>query len=83
MKNYNLFALQGDTETSDVDVCRTLGLPMELAGTPKINDAAINKMHRENYDGYVRSGIDPTEALSLADSRKAEALQRVRNASKS
>jgi len=29
MKNYNIFTLRGDTETNDVDVCTTLGLPLE------------------------------------------------------
>lgn len=66
-KNYNMFALQGDMETSDMDVCETLGLNPALAGTPEINEAAIKKMHRENYDGYVAKGMDPKEALASAD----------------
>lgn len=38
-KNYNLFALRGDSETSDADVCEQLGLDPNLAGTPAINEA--------------------------------------------
>jgi len=66
-RNCNMFALGGDTETSDADVCETLGLDPALAGTPAINNAAIKAMHRKNYDGYVAKGIPPDEALSKAD----------------
>jgi len=66
MKHYNLFALQGDTDTTDEDVCSTLGLDPSLAGTPKINDAAIAKMERENYEGYLDRGVAEGTAKQLA-----------------
>jgi hypothetical protein len=72
MKHYNIFALQGDTETTDQEVCDTLGLDPKLANTPEINEAAIKLMHRQNYDGYVARGIDPEEALNLADKKANE-----------
>jgi len=76
-RNFNLFALQGDTETSDADVCATLGLDPKLAGTPDINNAAIKVMHRANYDGYINQGHTPDEALKRADAKSAEAKSRV------
>jgi hypothetical protein len=82
MKNYNLFALQGDTQTNDYDVCETLGLDPKLAGTPEINEAAIKKMHRENYNSYVASGMDPNAALKQADVLANDARARVRQAMK-
>jgi len=79
MKNYNIFALRGDTETNDVDVCTTLGLPLELAGTPAINEAAVNKMHKENYEGYVKNGVDPKKALETADRYRQSALNEIKS----
>jgi hypothetical protein len=67
MKNYNLFALRGDSETDDMEVCETLGLDPALAYTPAINEAAIQKMHKENYNKYVSRGMDPEDALARAD----------------
>jgi len=66
-KNYNIFALRGDTEMSDADVCETLGLDPRLAGTPEINEAAIKKMHKENYDSYISNGMSSDSALERAD----------------
>jgi hypothetical protein len=82
MQNYNIFALQGDTETTDFDVCQTLGLDPKLAGTPDINEAAIKAMHRENYNGYIDRGMDSDSALSLADQLADEARARVKAYSK-
>jgi hypothetical protein len=79
MQNYNIFALQGDTQTTDFDVCQTLGLDPKLAGTPAINEAAINAMHRENYDGYISRGMDSDSALSLADQLANDARARVKS----
>lgn len=78
-RNYNIFALQGDGETSDADVCETLGLDPSLAGTPAINEAAITKMHRKNYDGYVERGIDPGEALQRADKLANQTRAKIRS----
>ncbi len=65
--NYNIFALRGDTQTTDLDVCSTLGLDPKLANTPAINEAAINAMHRQNYDGFIAKGLDPEDAMKLAN----------------
>jgi len=79
MKNHNIYALRGDTEVSDVDVCTTLGLPLSLAGTPGINQAAINKMYRENLAGYQARGINPDEAYKLAGKKRGDAEQEIRD----
>lgn len=69
LKHYNIFALSGDASTTDQDVCSTLGLDPKLANTPDINEAAINAMHKQNYDGYVSQGVDPKDALKMADDK--------------
>ncbi len=66
MKNYNMFALEGDHGTSDMDVCQTLGLDINLAGTPQINDAAIDKMMQQNISMMVQSGMSEAEAQQQA-----------------
>jgi DNA-binding LacI/PurR family transcriptional regulator len=73
MKHYNVFALQGDTETTDQEVCETLGLDPKLANTPELNEAAIKLMHRQNYDGFVANGMEPEDALELADVKASQA----------
>lgn len=82
LKHYNLFALRGDTETTDQDVCATLGLDPRLANTPAINDAAIKAMHRENYESYLERGIDSDSALSLADKLADDVRSQIRELSK-
>lgn len=74
MKNYNIFALRGDTETSDYEVCDSLGINPRLAGTPAINDAAISKMQRENYQGYLKQGVPESVARSRSN-KAADALR--------
>lgn len=73
-RNYNLFALRGD-EVSDMEVCETMKLDPKLAGTPQINDVAINKMRKENFEGYIKQGYDEAKAASMADA-KADAVRK-------
>jgi hypothetical protein len=82
LKHYNIFALRGDTQTTDQDVCSTLGLDPRLANTPAINEAAIKAMHKENYDAYIDRGIDGNSALALADKLAGEARSQVKELSK-
>jgi hypothetical protein len=75
LKNYNLFALRGDS-ISDMEVCETLGIDPKYAFTPEINEVAINKMQKENYNAFVERGMDPKDAIAKAerlamDARKA------------
>jgi len=67
LTNYNIFALQGDYETTDMDVVETMGLDPDVAHTPDINEAAITKMRRVNYQGYLDRGMTPDKANELAD----------------
>jgi hypothetical protein len=66
LKNYNIFALQGDQETDDMDVVETMGLDPVVAYTPHINVAAINKMEMENVKGYMDMGMPEARAKNLA-----------------
>jgi hypothetical protein len=66
LKNYNIFALQGDNETTDMDVVETLGLDPDVAYTPTINDAAIRKMYNDNMEQYMAQGMSKDEAEKLA-----------------
>jgi len=74
-RNYNIFALRGDDQTSDTEVCETLDLPYELAGTPQINEAAIQAMHRKNVEGYLKKGIPEDRAFIMAN-EKADAIRK-------
>lgn len=65
-RNYNIFAAQGDTETTDMDVVETLGLDPQVAYTPNINLAAAKKMEEENIKGYMAQGLPEAQARSLA-----------------
>lgn len=82
MKDYNLFALRGDPNTSDLEVCHTLGLPVELAGTPEINKAAMEKMYKENINGYIKQGIPMSKAIALASEARAKVAREIESLSK-
>jgi hypothetical protein len=82
LTNYNIFALQGDDQTDDMDVVETLGLDPKVAYTPDINDAAINKMYHENIARYTASGIDEEAARNLAKFHADAARASVRAAMK-
>ena len=86
LKNYNLFYLQGDDQTTDMDVVETLGLDPDVANTPAINDAAINKMYQQNLDGYLSRGIEPKQAHAMArvhaDAAKAAVAAAMRDQQK-
>lgn len=82
LTNYNIFALQGDYETTDMDVVETMGLDPIVAHTPEINEAAISKMRRQNYEGYLDRGMDEKKANELADLHATAARAAVRAAMK-
>ena len=67
LTNYNIFALQGDDSVDDMDVVETLGLDPQVAYTPSINDAAIEKQRKENIDGYMARGVEEKKAKQLAN----------------
>lgn len=65
-RNYNLFALRGDEEISDAEICQTFDLPIELAGTPDINGAVLKKMERDNVKHFMDNGMDESAAFKTA-----------------
>ena len=42
-KNYNINTLRGLTNDDDIDVCETLGLPQEVAYSPQMIKAQIDR----------------------------------------
>jgi hypothetical protein len=80
LRNYNIFYMQGDEETTDMDVVEQMGLDPDVAYTPAINDAAINKMEQQNIEGYVAQGIDLDKARRLASVHAQAAKASVRAA---
>jgi len=67
MRNYNIFSLQGDDSTDDMDVVETMGLDPVVAYTPDINVKAIDKMRQENIANYLKEGLSEETATKLAD----------------
>jgi hypothetical protein len=67
LRNYNIFALQGDDSTDDMDVVETMGLDPVVAYTPDINARAIDKMRQANIEGYMGEGMEEAQATKLAD----------------
>jgi len=82
LKNYNIFALRGDYETTDMDVVEELGLDPAVANTPAINDAAINKMYLQNLEEYLSRGMDEKAARELAGIHRDAAIAAVKAALK-
>jgi hypothetical protein len=52
-------------------------LDPKLAGTPAINDVAINKMRKENFEGYIKQGFDEAKASAMADKKADEVRQEI------
>jgi len=67
LTNYNIFYLQGDNTVDDMDVVETLGLEPQVAYTPDINTAAIEKMRKANLEDYLKNGIPEDKAKSMAN----------------
>lgn len=66
-RNYNIFALQGDETTDDMDVVETLGLDPQVAYTPDINMAAAKAMRAANINSYLKQGMEQLQAHRLAE----------------
>jgi len=63
-----------------MDVVENLGLNPDVAHTPAINDAAINKMYNDNVTNYLARGMAEDEAKKLADTHRTAAIASVRAA---
>jgi hypothetical protein len=78
MKHYNLMALQGATDVTDDEVCQEFKLDPKLAGTPEINEAVINSIHKSNYDNYISKGLSHESAMAIADQRAKNTRQTIK-----
>ena len=78
--NHNVFSLEGDTDTTDMDVIQTMGLPESLAGTPQINEAAIQKVYKDNINYYLGKGYNQSTAVKMANQNADTARARVKAA---
>jgi hypothetical protein len=86
LRNYNMFYLAGDADTTDMDVVEAMGLDPDVAYTPRINDAAIEKMRQDNIQSYLAKGMTQDEAVALAkthaDAAKASVQAAMRDQEK-
>jgi len=71
-KSYNRLALQG-VDVDDMEFVKEFELNPQLAYTPAINDALLDKMYQKNIQYYVNDGIPLREAKSKAGRLKAQA----------
>ena len=60
-KNYNVMALRGDKNMTDMDYVETFGLDPAVANTPKINDVMLDRVMQEN----IQAGMEEKEAMSI------------------
>ena len=76
-KSYNVQALQG-LPVDDMEVVEFNSLPREVAYTPKINDAMLDMVHKENFEFYMEEGMDEKEAKAKADMNKMNAMKDIK-----
>jgi len=76
VKNYNKLALQGLQQT-DADVCKTMGIDISLANTPKINSACLNKVYDDNVKGFMSRGMNWKQAKAKAGKLRSEANKQI------
>ena len=73
-KSYNRLALQG-VDIDDMEFIKEFQLNPQLAYTPAINDALLDKMYEKNIQSYINEGIPLKEAKSKAGRLRAKAKQ--------
>jgi hypothetical protein len=69
-KNYNALALRG-ADVDDMDYVEQFGLDPELAYTPKINDAMLDKVYEDNLNFYRAQGMPEKDAIGKASDNRA------------
>jgi len=72
-KSYNIFR----NSTDDSEMVKQYKLDPAVAYTPKINSAIVNAQHRLTYKQLVKDGVSETRAMSIANSERSQAHQRV------
>jgi hypothetical protein len=76
--NYNYIAQSGRAPVDDMEVVNALGLDPAVAYTKDINKAALDKAHRQSYDGHIERGATPEEAKKNADLARDEVLKQIK-----
>tara|TARA_B110000858_G_scaffold176428_1_gene210629 strand:- start:1103 stop:1375 length:273 start_codon:yes stop_codon:yes gene_type:complete len=77
-QSYNIMRHEG---IDDMDYIDEMGLNPDLAYTPEINEAIIEKVAAENYEAYLEKGVSPEDAKVMADSLASKARATVAKAS--
>jgi hypothetical protein len=70
--NYNKEALQG-IEIDDMEYVKHFKLNPNLAYTPELNDAILNKIFKQNVDGFRERGDKPNVAKTKAGRLRSDA----------
>ena len=56
----------GAADVTDEDYVIEFGLDPELANTPRINDAILDRVEQANIDYFIQDGMEESEAKSKA-----------------
>lgn len=75
-KNYNRLALNG-MKVTDMELVREYGLNPEVANTPAINDAMLNKIEQNNIRDMINDGMSESKAKAEAGKLKAKAKSNI------
>jgi len=70
--NYNKEALQG-IEIDDMEYVKHFKLNPNLAYTPQLNDAILNKVFKQNVDGFRQNGDSLNVAKTKAGRLRSDA----------
>ena len=73
-KNYNIHALRG-SNISDEEVVAEGNLDPSLVGTPRINDAMLDKMEAENIEWYINNDNMTPQAANAKAKRQRNAVE--------
>ena len=76
-KNYNYLALRGNP-TDDMEYVENFELDPVVAYTPAINDAMLEKVHKQNMDYYMNNGMTEAEAMAKANNNKSIAMNNIK-----
>ena len=71
-KSYNVDALRGG-DYDDMEYVERFNLDPSVAYTPKINDAMLNLIERENTEHYISKGMPEAEAKAMARNKRMSA----------
>ena len=76
-KSYNHLALRG-APVDDMEFVERFNLDPAVAYTPKINDAMLDLVHKENMEHFMETGMSEKESQMKADANKMDAMKGIR-----